>query len=132
MLARAIASGPACFQAIEEDSVAAAIVTALMNPSAAGAYNLAAVAPVGHERRRVMFALTAGGRLLWRARLLHADARWIDLVRDLPLVSSERAERELGWAPPPDSRLIVSEFMDAWHNGTDFPTPPLRNTSRRS
>ena len=43
--------------------------------------------------------LRAAATATWRLRLQPVDAGWVDLALAAPLMSSDRAERELGWKP---------------------------------
>ena len=51
--------------------------------------------------------------LTWRARLQATDAGWVDIALAVPLMSTERARRELGWNPEVSATDALAEVADA-------------------
>jgi nucleoside-diphosphate-sugar epimerase len=103
---------------------------------AGGAFNIAAEPVVTPELvasllggRHVPFRAGATRRLLWAAwklRLVAMDPGWIDLATNIPVLSTERARRVLGWSPRVDARAALAEMLEAVsrHDSIDQ-SPPL-------
>jgi UDP-glucose 4-epimerase len=70
-------------------------------------------------------ALRAAASLSWRLRLQPTEPGWIDMARAVPLMSSERARVELGWAPRHGADDALLELLDGIRERAAFPTPPL-------
>jgi nucleoside-diphosphate-sugar epimerase/ferritin-like metal-binding protein YciE len=97
-----------CFQAIHTSDLARAYALATIR-DVGGAFNLAAGPPLDTDD--LAAALNLGtfplsfslarrlADLSWRLRLQPTPPDWLDMAMELPLVSSERAARELGWEP---------------------------------
>ena len=93
-------------QAVHADDVADAYARAVLG-DARGAFNVAADPVLTPELVARHFhgwtvpvaapVLRAAAALTWRARLQPVDAGWVELGLNAPLMSSERAETELGW-----------------------------------
>ncbi len=121
---------------VHAQDVAAAFVAATTNPEAAGAYNIAADEPLTGEliaealhARRVSLpggVLRAAADVSWRLHLQPTDPGWVDLALQLPVMSTERARRELGWQP----RLSAADTLQDWLRGmrdrSGGPSPVLR------
>ncbi|MGC5051202.1 NAD-dependent epimerase/dehydratase family protein [Micromonospora sp. DT48] len=121
-------------QVVHADDVADAYARAIMG-DARGAFNVAAdpvltpelvarhfhgwTVPVAAPVLRVAAALT------WRARLQPVDAGWVELALNAPLMSSERAENELGWSPTVDSVSALRELFGGMADGAQAPSPAL-------
>jgi nucleoside-diphosphate-sugar epimerase len=62
----------------------------------------------------------------WRLRLQQTDPGWLDLAVGLPVMSTERARRVLGWQPRVDSLDAVAEVVQGVgeHESLDV-SPPL-------
>jgi UDP-glucose 4-epimerase len=71
---------------------------------------------------RVLRAATGA---TWRLRLQPTPPGWLDMALNVPLMSSERARRELGWEPRRSSDQALLELLDGLRRGRGFPTPPL-------
>lgn len=122
-------------QLIHSDDVADAMRRALLDPVARGAYNLTAepvlqprdlAAALGANPLPVPAALArAAADLSWRLRLQPTPAGWMDAALLAPLVSAERARRELGWRPTHDAHEVLAEILDGLRGHADGPTPPL-------
>lgn len=121
-------------QVVHADDVADAYARAIMG-DARGAFNVAAdpvltpelvarhfhgwTVPVAAPVLRVAAALT------WRARLQPVDAGWVELALNAPLMSSERAENELGWSQTVDSVSALRELFGGMADGAQAPSPAL-------
>jgi nucleoside-diphosphate-sugar epimerase len=107
-------------QAVHTDDVADAYARALLG-DARGAFNIAAgpvltpqvVAEAFHGLPvpvpGALLDVAAG--LTWRLRLQPVDPGWVRLGLNAPLMSTERAERELGWSPRTDAVTALRELV---------------------
>jgi nucleoside-diphosphate-sugar epimerase len=108
-------------QFIHIDDVVEAFRLATLG-KATGAFNVSGAGSVSYEE----LAAIAGKRLLtvpFRAAVgftgaagrvrpkLGIDGGWVMIAQRPPLVSAERAERELGWRPTRSSRESITEFL---------------------
>jgi nucleoside-diphosphate-sugar epimerase len=117
------------------EDIAAGVVAAVER-RATGAFNLAAEPVL--RRADIARALDAvpvsfpwsGLRALaavaWHLRVQPVDPGWLDLARNVPLLSSERAVRELGWEPRHDARDVVAEAVAGIAAQVGAGTPALR------
>ncbi|MCI4063681.1 NAD-dependent epimerase/dehydratase family protein [Micromonospora sp. R77] len=121
-------------QAVHADDVADAYAKAVLG-EARGAFNVAAdpvltpelvarhfhgwTVPVAAPVLRVAAALT------WRARLQPVDAGWVELGLNAPLMSSARAETELGWTPRIDALTALKELFAGMAHGEGTDGPPM-------
>lgn len=122
------------FQAVHSRDVAEALRLAVTS-DAHGAFNLAAGPVLGYDdlaealRARQVpvppILLRAGMSLGWHLRLSPADAGWLDLALQTPLLSSERARQELGWVPRYSSVDALRDLLNGLGKGDGMPTPPL-------
>jgi nucleoside-diphosphate-sugar epimerase len=69
--------------------------------------------------------LRAATGIGWRLRLLPIDPGWIDMALSAPLLSTERARRELGWRPRLGAEEVLADFVRALGEQRGGPTPPL-------
>ena len=53
------------------------------------------------------------------------DPGWLTLAASAPLMSTERATTELGWAPTRDAPTVLRELLGGLHDDAAFQTPPL-------
>jgi nucleoside-diphosphate-sugar epimerase len=122
-------------QAVHADDVAEAYVRAAL-ADVAGAFNIAADPVLDAQSVGERFGgrpvpvpasvLTGAVSLAWHARLQPAEPGWIRLAVRAPLLSSERAERELGWRPRHSALDALAELVDGLGQGTGSGTAPLR------
>jgi hypothetical protein len=57
------------------------------------------------------------------------DPGWVQLALGVPLMSSERAEAELGWRPERDALTALRELFAGMADGGHTASPPM---SRRN
>jgi UDP-glucose 4-epimerase len=122
------------FQAVHSHDVGEAVRRMLLS-DAHGAYNLAAepvldsaeLARAFHARRvPVSPAVLRGGvQAAYWLHLTPSHRGWVDLALGVPLMSSERAERELGWHPQHGATQALVELVDGMHDRAGMPTAPL-------
>jgi nucleoside-diphosphate-sugar epimerase len=122
-------------QLTHTEDIAAAIVSAVEGV-VPGAFNLAAEPVL--TRADVARALAARPlhlpwrvlRLLagvaWTLRLQPVDPGWLDMAWDVPLMSSERARRELDWSPSHDPRDVLEEAVAGMAGQTGAGSAALR------
>lgn len=123
-------------QVVHARDVADGIVRAVER-DARGAFNLAAEPPIGPDevaaaigagravpmRFAVLRAFVAGS---WALHLQNTDPGWLDLAEAVPLMSTERARRELGWQPTVDSRDALAIIVRGLQQRHTKPgSPPL-------
>ena len=119
---------------VHADDLAEAVVRILAT-RAPGAFNIAADDPIDPgtiaralraRRVPVPFALLrAGTELSWRAHVQPTDAGWLDMARNVPLMSTARAKSELGWAPTHTAEETLTSLVDALADGEGGQTPAL-------
>ena len=122
------------FQAVHSLDVGDAYRRAVFSDST-GAFNIAAdpvldpdrLGELLHARRIKMPArlLRAATGATWHLRLQPTPPGWLDLALNVPLMSSERAKRELGWEPQRSADEALLELLDGLRHGRGLPTPPL-------
>jgi hypothetical protein len=61
----------------------------------------------------------------WGAHLAPAHPYLFDALMRLPVMSNERAKRELGWRPKVSARDAVADVLRGMRTGEGHPTPPL-------
>jgi len=139
------------FQATHADDIADAYRRAALDPSARGAYNVAAD-PVltpqiiagavgGHAVPMPAIVLRAAAEASFRCRLQPSGGGWVDMALQTPLMDSSRVKSELGWSATRTSLDALGELLDGIGDGVGEATPPLhsrrtvarlRSTARRS
>lgn len=125
------------FQAVHADDLADAFWRTI-DRRAAGAFNIAA-APVLTPPRiarvlgmrgavRIPFRLLRGiVTLTWRLRLQPTDAGWLDIAASVPVMSTSRAQTELGWEARHSATEALGELVAGFAAGTRVPASgPLR------
>jgi len=123
-------------QAVHADDVAQAVDLAVRS-SATGAFNVGADEVLSAEEvaecLRASRALAVPPKLLRSAMALGFAARaqplhpsWLDLALTAPMVSSERARRELGWVPQYSAKDALRTVADGLHQGAGTASHPLR------
>ncbi|HEX5224443.1 MAG TPA: NAD-dependent epimerase/dehydratase family protein [Solirubrobacteraceae bacterium] len=121
-------------QAVHSLDVGHAYRLAAVN-DVAGAFNIAA-APTLDAR---VIANVLGARAVevpagvvrgaawasWKLRLQPTSPGWLDMGMLSPIMSTGRAERELGWRARASAAEAIRELIDGLHDGAGLPTPPL-------
>ncbi|MEJ5945057.1 NAD-dependent epimerase/dehydratase family protein [Pseudokineococcus basanitobsidens] len=125
----------AVFQVVHADDVAEAVLR-MLRARATGPFNLVAgpvlgpmdVAQALQVQRvpRLPVAVLRGlAAVTWRARLQPTEAGWVDLLTQVPLLSSALARAELGWEPGVRADHALVELVEGLSAGRGAPTPPL-------
>lgn len=123
-------------QVVHASDVAAAFGKAALNESARGSYNIAGepvldVTQIANalRARPIPFSTTLARGIVdltWRLRLQPTDVGWLDLALGVPLMSTEKARRDLDWRPKVDARDAVLEAIEGIRTGQGGPSPVLR------
>ena len=122
------------FQVLHTDDAARAFATAALG-EARGAFNLAAE-PVVDAR---VLAQVFGGRPVpvpawpvrelaaaaWHARIIPAPPDLLDYLLQMPVMSCDRAHRELGWWPERTAVEALEELREGLAHPQEVDTPPL-------
>jgi UDP-glucose 4-epimerase len=122
------------FQAVHSLDVGVAFSEAALR-RATGAFNLAAEPVLDPDTLGRLLAarpiklpkgaLRAVTSLTWHLRLQPTPPGWLDLALQVPLMSSERASRELDWEPRHGADEALLELLDGLRTGRGLSTPPL-------
>jgi nucleoside-diphosphate-sugar epimerase len=131
---------PVCAQVVHADDLAEA-AWLMVRERAAGAFNVAADPPVttpelARALRAARFlpvpfaAVRAVAALTWRARVQPTSEGWVDILRDVPVMSTQRARSELGWAPRVSSGAALAELVGGMGRGEGTESPALRPRCR--
>jgi UDP-glucose 4-epimerase len=123
------------FQAIHTSDVAEAFRLAVVS-DVRGAFNVAAEPVIDRtvlgellETRPVRVppaAVKAALAAAWRMRLAPAGGALFDMLLGLPILNTDRARRELGWAPRHTGVEALREMLAGLAEGAGMSTPPLR------
>jgi UDP-glucose 4-epimerase len=122
-------------QVVHSYDVGEAFRLAILNEEARGAYNLAAE-PVldAKEIGRILNArpvpvssrlARSAADLSWRLRLQPVPPGWLDLSRQVPIMDTQKARRELGWAPQFSADETLLDMLEGLRSGSGLDTPPL-------
>jgi UDP-glucose 4-epimerase len=122
------------FQAVHSADVAQAYLEASVR-DVEGAFNIAAGPSLGPDDLAGVFdartfPLPVGiarrlTDLSWRLHLQPTPPGWLDMALAVPLMSSERARKELGWKPRFSAVEALRELIEGIRRGRGYPTPPL-------
>jgi UDP-glucose 4-epimerase len=122
------------FQAVHSDDVGDAYRRAAL-ADVSGPFNIAAEPVVGSDElarmlraRKVSISprlLRAAAAATYKLRLQPAEPGWLDMALGVPLMSTERARRELGWTPTRTALQAIHELVAGMRDGADAETPPL-------
>ncbi|OBK52817.1 NAD-dependent epimerase/dehydratase family protein [Mycobacterium kubicae] len=123
---------------VHSDDVADACARAIER-RALGAFNIAAEPPVTRDDiAKILGAkpihVPAGllGPVVqasWRARLQPIDRGWFNMAFSAPLLNTDRARNELGWAPRYTSLDALAELIDGFTHDKGTPSPVLKPRS---
>lgn len=126
------------FQAVHSEDVGRAYLQAVLK-DVDGAFNIAAEPPLSPEEMagrigvrsfpvpaRVVRQLAD---LSWKLRLQPTPAGWLDMARNVPLMSSERAREALGWEPRHSAIDALEELVAGMRDGDGAETLPLEPDS---
>lgn len=122
------------FQAVHADDVGDAYCRAALS-DLSGPFNIAADPVIGSvELAQLLQArpvkipsslLRGAAAATFAMRLQPAEPGWVDMALGVPLMSTERARRELGWTPYHSSIDAIGELVAGMRNGADDQTAPL-------
>jgi nucleoside-diphosphate-sugar epimerase len=130
-------------QAVHADDLADAIAR-VIEQGAAGAFNIAAEPVLDPDQlRRVVGArrnvdvpsalVRSFLRLTWALGVHATDPGWLDIAVTVPVMSTERARTELGWAPRHASTDALRDVLDGLAERAHVPaSPPLSLEADRS
>lgn len=68
----------------------------------------------------------AAAAVTFRLRLQPTPPGWVDLALQAPVMSTDRARKELGWTPTHTSVEALLELLNGISRGAGTATPPLR------
>jgi UDP-glucose 4-epimerase len=122
------------FQAVHSADVGRAYALATVR-DVSGPFNLAAEPPLSSKELAAIFdartfplpvsLVRRLADLSWRLRLQPTPPGWLDMAMNVPLMSSERAARELGWEPRLTAIEALEELLSGIRRGAGTSTPPL-------
>jgi nucleoside-diphosphate-sugar epimerase len=128
------------FQVVHTDDVAQAYRRAV-KADVAGAFNIAAEPALGPAEladvlgaRRIPVPRRVARAAIWASWRTHAQPTsegWLDMALAVPLMSTDRARAELGWAPRHDARSTLLEALAGVCGRESLPTPALAGLRRR-
>jgi UDP-glucose 4-epimerase len=126
------------FQAVHSDDVGDAYRAAALS-DCAGPFNVAADPVIGppelaqmlHARQVRVPAglLRAAAAASYALRLQPTEPGWVDMGLGVPMMSSERARRELGWSPRHSATEALQELVGGMRDNADDATAPLARTT---
>jgi len=126
------------FQAVHSEDVGRAYLQAVL-ADVDGAFNIAAEPPLSPEEMAERIGVRSFpvparvvrrlADLSWRLRLQPTPPGWLDMARNVPLMSSDRAREELGWEPRHSGVEALEELLEGLRQGHGAKTPPLEADS---
>jgi UDP-glucose 4-epimerase len=126
------------FQAVHSEDVGRAYLQAVL-ADASGAFNIAAEPPLSPEEMAERIGVRSFpvparvvrrlADLSWKARLQPTPPGWLDMALNVPMMSSERARKELGWEPRHSAVDALEELLAGMRGGHGAETPPLEADS---
>jgi UDP-glucose 4-epimerase len=128
------------FQAVHSDDVGEAYRAAVLSDSA-GPFNLAAEPVIGpaelatmlHARlvkvSRAGATIRAAAAATYRLRLQPVEPGWVDMGLGVPLMSTDRARRELAWEPRHSATEAIAELAAGLRESADYDTAPLARST---
>lgn len=120
--------GDAFCRAVEREAPGAFNLAAdpVIDPSVLGAVLDAKPIPIAAGTLRRLVAVS------YRLRLHRTEPGWLDIAFNAPIMSSERARRELGWNPVYSSTDALLELFRGIRTQTGASTWPLRSREGRA
>ncbi|WP_104105416.1 NAD-dependent epimerase/dehydratase family protein [Nocardioides sp. 616] len=125
------------FQAVHASDLADAVVRTVVR-RAGGPFNLAGPDVIEPDDLAELLqaprvgvpagVLRNGLAAAWKARLVPADPKLFDALTRLPIMSCERAVRELGWRPEHTAQEALAELLAALPEKAGHGTAPLHPT----
>lgn len=125
---------------VHADDLARAVVAAVRR-RAGGAFNLSAEPRIGRAALAKALGavpvplpsplLRAVVDLSFRAHLQRLDAGWVDLAYSVPLMDTDRAQRELDWFPQIDAQSAIEEAVRGMQSIESTGSPVLRRRTVR-
>ncbi len=122
------------FQAVHADDVADAYRRALLS-DVSGPFNIAADPVIGSAQLSQLLdarpvpvpaaVLRGAAAVTFALRLQPAEPGWVDLALGAPLMSTDRAQAELGWSPQRSSLEAIRELVAGMRDGAQDQTAPL-------
>jgi UDP-glucose 4-epimerase len=126
------------FQAVHSEDVGRAYLRAVL-VDVDGAFNIAAEPPLSPEEMAERIGVRSFpvparvvrrlADLSWRLRLQPSPPGWLDMARNVPLMSSDRAREKLGWEPRHSGVDALEELLEGIREGHGAETPPLEADS---
>jgi UDP-glucose 4-epimerase len=123
------------FQVVHAQDVAEAIIR-IIDRRAAGAFNLAGEPVItprtlagllgGRHRSVPASLLRAAAAAAFTARLQPSEPGWIDLALSIPIMSTERARKDLDWTPAYDAIGALDEMLQGIGAGSGTASAPMR------
>jgi nucleoside-diphosphate-sugar epimerase len=123
---RFVARVPIAFQCVHSFDVAEAFRLAAVR-NVRGAFNIAASPVLGRRvaPSRVWDVVRAGVSASFALRLQRLAPGWVDLALGAPLMSTARAQHELGWQPRFDAHTALADLLGGMREDAAAPTPAL-------
>ena len=126
------------FQAVHSDDIGDAYRRAVLS-DAGGPFNIAAEPVIGAaELARLLDArpvrvpaavMRGAAAATFALRLQPAEPGWVDMALGVPLMSTERAQSELGWSARRPATEALAELIAGMRDGADDATPPLAGST---
>ena len=123
-------------QAVHADDLGRAYVAAVLK-KIGGAFNVCADDVLGPQELADIVdhgrylelppaVVRAGLAAAHKSGTVPADAGWLDMGMEVPLMDNSRAASELGWRPEISAADAFAELLDGMIEGRGLPSPPLR------
>lgn len=122
-------------QAVHADDLGRAYAAAVLR-KVGGAFNICADDVLGPQQLADILdhgrylelppaIVRAGLVTAHRSGAVPADAGWLDMGMEVPLMDNARAREELGWQPTVSAADAVAELIEGMIEGRGLPSPPL-------
>jgi nucleoside-diphosphate-sugar epimerase len=124
------------FQAVHADDIAQAYCLSIVSDDARGPYNVAADPVLDPDRLAELLGarkvpvppqvLRGAAAATWRLRLQPSPEGWVDMALAVPVMSTARIRKELGWEPHKTAGDALLELLSGMRKQDGLDTPPLR------